>query len=195
MRKTYLNNDWRYPTFKSQKLHGGFVCYHNNPGLMRKLELSIYNPNEWKKFTDCSKRWLKCVLLDNGNLFGAVPIEHSVCLHKEHGDVKGTIDLLQYDKHNWIICVDFKMVCFLLVQQRVYTNYPCFFCMWDSRAREKHWVETKCPPRSDLKPGDPKILHEPLVDRKKTIFPLLHIKLGLMKKFVKTLPTYGDCFK
>ena len=47
----------------------------------------------------------------------------------------------------------------------------------------------------NLKPGDPDILHESLVDRKKIIFPPLHIKLSLMKQFVKTLPIDSDCFK
>ena len=50
------------------------------------------------------------------------------------------------------------------------------------------------PPRSDLKPGDPNILHEPIVDRKKIIFPPLHIELGLMKQFVEALATVGDSF-
>ncbi|KAF2367923.1 hypothetical protein FHG87_001323 [Trinorchestia longiramus] len=87
------------------------------------------------------------------------------------------------------------MLYFLIGQQRRYTKYPCILCIWDSRAREKLWVETNWPQRSDLKPVDPNILHEPLVDRKKIIFPPLHIKLGLMKQFVKALLTDGDCFK
>ena len=66
--------------------------------------------------------------------------------------------------------------------------------MWDSRAREKHWVEMNWPPRSDLKPVDPNILHEPLVGRKNIIFPTLHIKPGLMMKFVIALPNVGDSF-
>lgn len=36
--------------------------------------------------------------------------------------------------------------------------------------------------------------YEPLIDRKKIVFPPLHIKLGLMKKFVKALKTEGGCF-
>ena len=56
--------------------------------------------------------------------------------------------------------------------------------------------ETNWPPRSDdLKLGVPNILYEPLVDKKKVIFSPLDIKLGLMKQFVKALPTDGDCFK
>ncbi len=39
------------------------------------------------------------------------------------------------------------------------------------------------------------ILEEPLVMRKKIIFPPLHIKLGLIKQFVKSLVENGECFK
>lgn len=174
---------------------GGFVYCHNVHGLMKELGIPAYNATEWRLFIDSSKRSLKCVLLHNGNLFGAVPIGHSVCLHEEYEDIKRVIDLLQYNMHKWIICVDLKMVCFLLGQQRGYTKYPCFLCMWDSRAREKHWLQSNWPARSDLKSGDPNILHQPLVDRKNIIFPPLHIKLGLMKQYVKALPIEGDCFK
>ena len=96
-------------------------------------------------FIDSSKQSLKCVLLQNKNLFAAFPIGHSVYLREKHGDVKTVNELFQYQKHNSIICVDLKMVCFLLGQQRRYTKYPCLFCMWYSRAREKHWVEMNCP--------------------------------------------------
>ena len=78
----------------------GFVFCHNIPGLLKELGLSIHNPNEWRMFFDSSKRSLKCVLLHNGNLFGAVPVAHSVCLCEEYGDVKRVIELLQYGKHN-----------------------------------------------------------------------------------------------
>ena len=56
-------------------------------------------------------------------------------------------------------------------------------------------MERNWPPRFHLKPDDPNILHEPLVDGKKIIFAPLYIKLALMKQFVKTLKTEGDCFK
>ena len=39
------------------------------------------------------------------------------------------------------------------------------------------------------------IINEPLVEPEKIILPLLHIKLGLMKQFVKALDFHGDCFK
>ncbi|XP_076813187.1 uncharacterized protein LOC143459793 [Clavelina lepadiformis] len=163
-------------------------------GLLEELGIPIYNSIEWRMFIDSSKRILKCVLLYNSNLYGAVPVAHSVSLREEYGNIKRVIELLQYHKHNWIICVDLKMLCFLLGQQHGYTKYPCYLCMWDSRARDQHWVERNWPPRSDLKPGDPNILHETLVDREKIIFPHLHIKLGLMRQFFKTLTTESNSF-
>ncbi|XP_076815020.1 uncharacterized protein LOC143461117 isoform X1 [Clavelina lepadiformis] len=86
------------------------------------------------------------------------------------------------------------MVNFLLGQQSGYTKYPCFICLWDSRARTDHWVKKGWPPRDSMRVGEGNIINEPLVARKKIIIPPLHIKLGLMKQFVKALPATGDCF-
>ena len=46
-----------------------------------------------------------------------------------------------------------------------------------------------------LKTGMPNIVNNPIVSREKIIFSLLHIKLGLMKQFVKALNTDGECFQ
>ena len=43
--------------------------------------------------------------------------------------------------------------------------------------------------------GEKDIINEPLVDGNKIIFPPLHIKLGLMKQFVKALNKEGNCFE
>ena len=43
--------------------------------------------------------------------------------------------------------------------------------------------------------GENSVLYEPLVPRDKIIFPPLHIKLGLMKQFVKELDKEGACFE
>jgi hypothetical protein len=105
------------------------------------------------------------------------------------------IDLLKYHEHNWIICVDLKMVSFLLGQQRGFTKFPCYLCMWDSRAREKYWTQKEWPIRETLEAGMPYIVNDPIVSREKIIFPPLHIKLGLMKQFVRALCIDGECFQ
>ena len=49
--------------------------------------------------------------------------------------------------------------------------------------------------RCELIPGSLNVLAPPLVEHSKIVFPPPHIKLGIMKQFVKTLEKDGDCFK
>ncbi|GFW45593.1 uncharacterized protein TNCV_3245311 [Trichonephila clavipes] len=79
-------------------------------------------------------------------------------------------------------------------QQSGYTKFPCFLCEWDSRDR-KHYVKQTWPIRKALIPGVKNVERQNLVDPKKILFPPLHIKLGLMKQFVKALDKEGECFK
>ncbi len=39
------------------------------------------------------------------------------------------------------------------------------------------------------------MIQQNLVDPKEVLLPSLHIKLGLMKQFVKALDKTGDCFR
>jgi hypothetical protein len=86
------------------------------------------------------------------------------------------------------------MVNFLLGQQSGYTKYPCFICLWDSRADDQHWEKKDWPNREELVVGEKNVINEPLVNRDRIILPPLHIKLGLMKQFVKALDQNGACF-
>ena len=67
--------------------------------------------------------------------------------------------------------------------------------MWYSRDRENHWTRKERPKRDTLKAGMPNVIHKPIVSRDKIIFPPFHIKLGLMKQFVKALHLDGKCFQ
>ena len=77
------------------------------------------------------------MLLHYGILLGAIPIGHSFYSKEKHEHIKA-LDLGKYDDHKWVTCVDLKMVNFLLGQQGGYTKYPCFLCLWDSQAKDKH---------------------------------------------------------
>ena len=92
------------------------------------------------------------------------------------------------------ICVDLKMINFLLCQQRKYIKYPCFMCLWNTRARNVQWEKKEWSPRIEKTVNEANIINEPLVPRDKIIIPPLHIKLGLMKQFVKALPVDDCCF-
>lgn len=62
---------------------------------------------------------------------------------------------------------------------------------WDSRAhyRRKHWPE-----RENVTVGKDNIKYVPLVKKENIILPALHIKLGLIKNFVKALDKEGQVF-
>ena len=47
----------------------------------------------------------------------------------------------------------------------------------------------------DLSAASLSVLASSLVERSKIVFPPLHIKLGIMKQFVKALEKDGDCFR
>ena len=76
-----------------------------------------------------------------------------------------------------------------------YTKYCCFLCEWDSRARHEHYLKKKWPKRSPLKAGTKNVKYTPLVEATKILLPLLHIKLGLIKSFVKAMNQHGAAFK
>ena len=172
----------------------GLVFCNDMHHLLLDLGLREYKP-EWRLFIDSSKRRLKCVLLHNGNKFGSIPIGHSVTLKEKYENTKLLLNKLKYHEHRELICVDFKMVKYLLGQQSGYTKHSCFLCCWDSRAKFQHWVKDVWPARNSLKPGDKNIINEPLAEPEKIILPPLHIKLGLMKQLVKALDIHGDYFK
>ena len=63
-----------------------------------------------------------------------------------------------------------------------------------SRVNEEHWVRKEWPPRNTIKPEEKNIVNNFLVNWMNIILPPLHIKLGLIKQFVKALDCSGDCF-
>lgn len=99
-----------------------------------------YLPGEWRLFVDNDKRNLKCVLFDNGNEYSTVPVGHSKHTKKNDKEIKMMLNILKNQEHDWVICVDLKMVNFLLGQQSGCTKYLCFLCLRDSRTKERHWV-------------------------------------------------------
>ena len=68
-----------------------------------------------------------------------------------------------------------------------FTKHCCFLCLWDSRATAQHYETKEWPKRNSYAPGVKNIQHIPLVNSDKVLMPPLHIKLGLMKNFVKAM--------
>ena len=68
------------------------------------------------------------------------------------------------------------------------------FCLWDSRAVSQHYKQKDWVSRSTFVPGEHSLKENSLVDMNKVLLPL-HIKLGLMKNFVKALHKNGAAFQ
>lgn len=112
------------------------LCFCKDiPALFEQLE-EQYDPNEWRLFIDGSKESLKAVLLHIGKKKTSIPIAHAVIRHNGYTLIK----YIQYESHNWKICSDLKVVGMLCGMQGGYTKYCCFLCLWDSRAREHHYI-------------------------------------------------------
>ena len=68
-------------------------------------------------------------------------------------------------------------------------------CLWNSRADSEHYEKTHWPTREELTPGMYYVIRELFVSREKVLLPPLHIKLGLVKQFVKALGFEGEFFQ
>ncbi|XP_066447548.1 uncharacterized protein [Eleutherodactylus coqui] len=87
------------------------------------------------------------------------------------------------------------MVAFLIGLQGGFTKFPCYLCLWKSRDTDSHYHKRDWPLRMEFLAGQKNGKWEPLVDTTKVLMPPLHIKLGLMKQFVKALDTDSAAFK
>ena len=172
----------------------GLVYCSDVNGLVSHMGMT-YNATEWRLFIDSSKRSLKAVLLYNGNAVASLPIAHSVTLKESYENVKILLTSVKYDEHKWMICGDLKIIAIILGLQSGYSKFPCFLCLWDSRADTEHYVRKEWPPREQFMLGTHSVKASPLVDAQKVLLPPLHIKLGLMKNFVKRLDSNGAAFK
>ena len=143
-------------------------------------------PSEWRLFIDSFTKSLKAVSSHNGNTFPSLAIAHSVHLKENYETVKILLGSIKYHEYNWQLIGDFEMVGFLMRLQGRYTKYPCFLCLWDSRAS---------PIRTESCVGKQNVTFEPIFEMEKVLMPPLHIKLGLMKQFIKKLDEKLEAFE
>ena len=92
---------------------GDLVFCNDIAGLLVVIGTSKYSSEDLRLFIDSSKTSLKIVLLNNGNRFAPVPTKIKV----KYLAIKVVLEKLDYNAHQWIICVDLKMVNFILGQQ------------------------------------------------------------------------------
>uniref|UniRef100_A0A034VUX7 Uncharacterized protein n=1 Tax=Bactrocera dorsalis TaxID=27457 RepID=A0A034VUX7_BACDO len=189
---TYYRN--RHEPFAKHYRKKDNVCYCNNiPGLFKEFG-QPYDSEEWRLFIDSNKLSLKAVLLHNGNKKPSIPIAHAVNTKETYEVMETLLKFMKYEKHDWKICADLKVVGMLCGLQSGYTKHCCFLCKWDSRGRKDHYCIKDWPERVEFTIGMDNIKYVPLAMKEKIILPPLHIKLGLIKNFVKALDKEGKAF-
>lgn len=186
---------------KRHEIFSGFftkedgLCYCNDvKGLFDAIGIPCV-PSEWRLFIDSSTKSLKAVLLHNGNKFPSLPLAHSVMLKENYESVKMVLQTLKYEEYAWPVIGDFKMVGFLVGMQGGYTKYPCYLCLWDSRADALHYQQHSWPKRTEFQIGKHNVKTKPIVEPDHVLMPPLHIKLGLIKQFVKALRQDSEAFQ
>ena len=97
------------------------------------------------------------------------------------------LEKIKYDEHGWNICADLKVVAIVMGLQRWWAKYSCFKCLWDTRYSGDQYEINSWPERSSFTTGENSVINPPLIEPEKGILPALHIKLGLMKQFVKAM--------
>jgi hypothetical protein len=108
--------------------------------------------------------------------------------------VKSIFQLIDYNKYQWQISGDLKIIGIIIGMQKGNVGHPCFLCKWNSRTKTP-WDNQVCPPRTDWAINKQlNVEKEPLIPFpfEKILLPPLHIKLGLMAQFVKKLAKRPD---
>lgn len=185
----------RHKDFNSYFSLENDVIYCSNVQAVMEHLGHQYKSAEWRLFIDSSKVSLKAVLLHIGNEYPSIPVAHTTNMKETYDTMKLLLGKIKYEVHKWKVCGDLKVIAILLGLQLGFTKYCCFMCEWDSRDRKQHYIKRDWPRRKSLVPGEKNVAHVPLIDPQNVYLPPLHIKLGLIKNFVKAMPKEGAGFQ
>jgi len=119
---------------------------------------------------------------------------YSVTFKESYSTVEMVLQKLCYNEHKWLIYVDLKMVNLLLGQQGGYVKYPCFPCLWDSRADGQHWQRKDWPVREELVGGRTMWEMNRWLIVIESSSHLCISNWAWWNNSVKTLDKNGDCF-
>lgn len=126
----------------------------------------------------------KTALIHYSNLKLSILIARSVHLHESYENVKILLHTIAYKRYSWKIYEGLKVIGMFVGMQSSFTKYFCLLCLWDNRATNSYYLESNWQ-RITYQPGISSIKNTLLVDQCNVLLPTLHIKIGMMKQFVK----------
>lgn len=141
---------------------------------------------DWMLFMDASSASLKAVLIHRTLQKPSIPIAYSTALKETYDDIEKILKAVKYENHFWKISCDFKVMAILCGLKGGYAKYMCFKCLWDSRYKGDQYKKKDWPPRT-IKVGEHSLIRPPLVPFNKLLLPPLHLKLGIVKNFIKQI--------
>ena len=95
-------------------------------------------------------------------------------MSKAYENIEILQKLIRCNEHNWLICADLKVVALILGLQGLqggHNKFPCFLCLWDSRADASHFTRKLWPSRDEFLPGSKNVKAHPLVAPAKVLLP------------------------
>lgn len=181
--------------FFTRNENNSFAYCNDIPGLMASMNYT-YKAEEWRLFIDGSKSSLKAVLLYIDNSKNPVPIALNLNTKETYDSMKEILDSVKYNEHMWKICADLKVVALLCGLQTGYTRNMCYLCLWETRYGEPcyalQYQKRNWTPRTNRRIGKGNVVNTELVPMERILLPPLHIKLGIVKNFIKVLIKRGN---
>lgn len=154
--------------------------------LMAEMGIN-YIKDDWRLFIDSNKTSLKAILFDKDNQYPGIPIAYCTDTKETYKKMDMILKKVGYGEHGWEICCDLKVVNVLAGLQGGYTKHMCFLCDWDSRYKGLQYEKHDWKDRTEHTVGQKNVQQEALVKKEAVLLPPLHVKLGLVQSFVKTV--------
>ena len=137
-------------------------------------------------FHQLLKKKLESCIAAQENIKPFIPKAHSVYL-KESYERRSPSGSYSVQCLHMEHLLRLKVVGILMGMQGGFTKYCCFLCLWNSLATKEHYIRRDCPERKSCLTGVANIEKVPLVDTQNIFLPPFHVKLGIIKKFVKAM--------
>lgn len=111
----------------------------------------------------------------HGYCTGSLPVGHSVHMKEIYVNLTTL-------RHSFLVVI-LESLSFSYKKEGLQDDHA--FCVWDYWARDQCYIGKDWPRREQSTPGSLNVKAHSLVEVNKFLLPLLHIKLGLMKNFMK----------